>query len=125
MSRHDDPLGRRSLFSAPYEREADRDLPPAGADMGAGGGSAGAGSSGGRRAMFSAPQVSGRSVVVTCRNCRARTPLSLSDVIRRLLPSVWWPLRPWSRWMRCPSCCRFSWCRVEWSHLISPGDWRR
>lgn len=125
MSRPDDPLGRLSLFSAPDE---DASATKAAADKGVravrpvrrgGGESAEGGESSGRRALFSTPQVSGRSVVVTCRTCRARTPLSFSDVIRRLVPSVWLPFSPWSRLMRCPSCGTFSWCRVEWSHLIS------
>lgn len=121
MSGPDDPLGRRALFSLPDEgaaaaTAADRGIRPV---RPAAGKSAGKGESSGRRALFSTPQVSGRSVIVTCRTCRGRTPMSFSDVIRRLVPSVWLPLSPWSRWMRCPSCDTFSWSRIEWSHLIS------
>ncbi len=142
MSGPDDPLGRRSLFSAPDEhasassaapddgapgprpvrRPTREDIRPVSRATAEGAGTregAGAGQVSGHRALFSAPRVSGRSVVVTCRTCRARTPLSFADAIRRLVPSVWLPLRPWSRWMRCPSCGTFSWCRVQWSHLIS------
>jgi hypothetical protein len=125
LTRPDDPLGRRSLFSVPDEAATASGAPPdeGGARHRPPRRPAGEGGpvdeSAGRRALFSTPQVSGRSVIVTCRTCRARTPLSLPDAIRRLLPSVWLPLSPWSRWMRCPSCDTFSWCRVEWSHLIS------
>lgn len=119
MSGPDDPLGKRSLFSAPEDKSAaDRASRPR-PEGRATGETAQRGEVGGRRALFSTPMVSGRSVIVTCRTCRARTPLSLSGVVRRLLPSLWLPLSPWSRWMRCPSCGAFSWCRVEWSHLIS------
>ncbi|MDQ2726563.1 MAG: hypothetical protein M3Y91_01555 [Actinomycetota bacterium] len=108
MSGPDDPLGRRSLFSASDESAAVT------------GESARVGESGGRRALFSTPQTRGRSVVVVCRTCRARTPLSFADMVRRLVASAWLPvLSRWTRWMRCPSCGTFSWCRVEWSHLIS------
>ncbi|MGI8753375.1 MAG: hypothetical protein ACR2MN_13865 [Acidimicrobiales bacterium] len=127
MSGPDDPLGRRSLFSRSSEAPAVTDGAASAHDgarpvEGATGESARLGEGGGRGALFSTPQVSGRSVVVTCRTCRARTPLSFPDVVRRLLPSMWVPiLSPWSRWMRCPSCGAFSWCRVDWSHLISGG----
>ncbi|MDQ6785052.1 MAG: hypothetical protein M3063_16770 [Actinomycetota bacterium] len=112
MSRPPDPLGKRSLFSAPSPSA------PAAA-QGATGESAEPVEGDGRRALFSAPQVTGRPVIVVCRTCRARTPMPFAKVLRGLVPSVWLPLRAWSRWMRCPSCAAFSWCRVEWGRLLS------
>ena len=57
----------------------------------------------------------GRGPVVVCRTCLARTPMSMVDLGRALVPSLWLPTRPWSRLMRCPACHRVSWCRLEWS----------
>lgn len=142
MTGPSDPLGRRSLFSAPNGPAANDTAPndtapngpaPNGASNGAPNdlapgarpapgatsGTAPRQGSDGRRALFSNPQARGRSVLVTCRTCRARTPLSLSAMARRLVPSVWLPVSRWSRWMRCPSCGAFSWCRVEWRGLLS------
>ena len=111
--------GRRALFSDPTE----------GAVPEAAGGAEAPGRSG-RRAFFSDPVVTegsgrppgpggrslvpgGGSLVVVCRTCRARTPMSLVELGLALVPSLWLPTRPWPRLMRCPSCHHVSWCRLE------------
>ena len=134
--------GRRALFSGPYdpglatgEGEDPADAPEAGRT----------GSRpvapphppseqppAGRRAFFSdtsraAPALAAggeedihaglTTVVVECRTCRTRTPMSLFGLGLSLVPSLWLPTRPWPRLMRCPSCDRVAWCRIEWPHL--------
>jgi hypothetical protein len=83
----------------------------------------------GRRALFSASagergQESADSpvaeaarrggIVIECGACRARTPIGVMGLARQLIPSVWVPTRRLSRLMRCPSCRRLTWCRVDW-----------
>ena len=126
MTGRDDPLGRRALFGAP----------PPGTEM-----TAGDAPAAGRRALFSAapagfsaapagfsaapapsaqeePENRGRRVAVECGSCRARTPLGLLSAVGHLIPSVWVPTRRLSRLMRCPSCGRLTWCRVDWWGLL-------
>lgn len=92
----DEPRGRRAFFSgaAPAERTPG----PAGAD---------------------GPEIHAgiTTVVVECRTCLGRTPMSLPGLAASLLPSLWLPTRPWPRLMRCPACQRVSWCRIEWPRL--------
>ncbi len=57
------------------------------------------------------------TVVVVCRTCLARTPVSVLRIGPALIPSLWLPTRKWSRLMRCPACRRVSWCRIEWPTL--------
>jgi len=71
----------------------------------------------GRRAVFSAGRRRPGNVVVDCATCEARTPVVLARLPLRLVPSVWIPGRTFSRWMRCPSCSAFSWCRIDWRAL--------
>lgn len=77
----------------------------------------------GRRALFSelppeeTPAAARRGAVVHCRTCLAATPVSLAALGRSLVPSLWLPTRPWPRLMRCPSCHRLSWCRIDWPRL--------
>ncbi|MCU4185663.1 hypothetical protein K6U06_14945 [Acidiferrimicrobium sp. IK] len=94
-----DPLGTRALFSPPggSAGEAPLDPPPTG-----------------RRALFSEPAIGPRSVVVECRRCGRRTPVGVVHLTRQLVPSLWRPASRYSRYMRCPSCGRFGWCRLEW-----------
>jgi hypothetical protein len=74
----------------------------------------------GRRAFFSAadgtkpPEPVWHGVIVECRTCLVRAPVSVSALVMSLIPSVWLPTRPWPRLMRCPHCGRRSWCRVRW-----------
>lgn len=136
MTRSDDPLGRRALFGTP---------PPATEDAVSGAGqhtqTEGPRSTG-RRALFSslsgpeppsgppsaatttdgsptAPGARGGRVVVECGSCRARTPLGLAGLAAQLIPSVWVPIRRLSCLMRCPSCRRLTWCRLDWKARVS------
>lgn len=125
--------GRRALFSDP-------DGPASGAERsGSAAAEPGGGVGGtGRRAFFS-DAGSGRppdapahvvrpdgtdpgdglgALLVVCRTCLARTPVSVVSLGVALLPSLWLPTRRWSRLMRCPACHRVSWCRVE---RVAPG----
>jgi hypothetical protein len=68
----------------------------------------------GRRAFFSAAPRTRGSVVVECQTCEARTPVPLVELPVRLVPSLWIPGRPYSRWMWCPSCRHPTWCRIDW-----------
>jgi hypothetical protein len=104
-----DPLGRRALFGPPVASPAG---PPA------------TGGAVGRRAFFSdaAPAPEARPHVrVTCRSCRTATDLEPLGVLRSLVGSLWWPLGAWNHRMRCPSCDRVGWCRLEWDGMF---DWR-
>ncbi len=139
--------GRRALFSGPYDPglatgdgggRGDDDVvdrPPAPPGPGGGGPSE---EPSGRRALFSGvgpraatgpTRTAGAgadgeeiragitTVVVECRTCLNRTPMSLVGLGLSLVPSLWLPTRPWPRLMRCPSCHRVSWCRIEWPRL--------
>lgn len=137
--------GRRALFSGPYDPglatgEGDAAVDPS-ADAGrsgrrpvAPGQTASDPPPPGRRAFFSdagrgpaetpAPERPDEeihagltTVVVACRTCLNRTPMSLPGLGLSLIPSLWLPTRPWPRLMRCPSCHRVSWCRIEWPRL--------
>lgn len=140
--------GRRALFSGPYDPglatgEGDAGAAPP-ADAGrsarrpvAPGRPAAEPPPAGRRAFFSdagrpaetpAPGRPGEevragltTVVVECRTCLNRTPMSLPGLGLSLIPSLWLPSRPWPRLMRCPSCHRVSWCRIEWPRLRGSG----
>lgn len=126
--------GRRALFSGPYDsglatgEGAEGAAPPgAGPDRPR---PAAPEARTGRRAFFSdplgpsGPVSAGDEVhpglttaVVECRTCLARTPMSLAGLGLSLVPSLWIPTRPWPRLMRCPSCHRVAWCRIEWPRL--------
>ena len=103
-----DPLGKRALFSPP----ADRATGPAGADATP---PPPAGEGHGRQALFSGRGIGPRSVVVECARCGDRTPVGVAALARQLVPSLWRPGRRFSRYMRCPGCGRFGWCRLDWS----------
>lgn len=72
----------------------------------------------GRRAVFSAPPRRKGTVVVECDRCQSRRPVPLVTMGPRLVPSVWMPGRSHSRWMRCPTCGAFAWCRIHWRSLF-------
>ena len=103
-----DPLGKRALFSAAEDGDAGN---PGGEARTAAGRRARAG----RQALFSAPAPGPRSVTVECRRCGARTNLGVAHLALRLVPSLWRPATRYSRYMRCPACSRFGWCRLDWS----------
>ena len=120
MTRQKDPFGKRALFgdaggAAPGDTSgsAPRALRRDQTDAA------------GRRAFFSAHASTApsqptadaspcRPVVVDCGTCGVRRPVSLPGLTMHLTPSVWLPTRPFSLWMRCPSCRRMTWCRVDW-----------
>jgi hypothetical protein len=132
----DDPLGKRALFSpaplspapsspAPSSPAQWRGASPSDADAGD---ASLAGS--GRRAMFSGPgsasalgsaSAPGPSAAqsglfrLECRSCGAITMLGVTSLVRALVPSVWVPLLPWSRVLRCPACGRWTRARLSWS----------
>ena len=43
--------------------------------------------------------------------------MGLTALAVQLVPSVWVPLRRWSRLMRCPSCRHLTWCRLRLAGL--------
>jgi len=99
----DDPTpgveGKRALFSGAAGRVA---------------GSSPDNDQAGRHAVFSAPARVPGAVIVECERCEGRTPVPLGEMPRKLLVSLWMPLRRHSRLMRCPACGQLSWCRVDW-----------
>jgi len=97
--------GRAALFGPPPEPD------DGGPDTRSSGAS-------GRRALFSAPPRRRRTVVVECSRCDARMPVPVLDLGRRLLLSVWFPLRSHPRLMLCPSCRHPAWTRVQWRTLL-------
>ncbi len=134
--------GRRALFSGPYDsglatgQGGEPEGQPAGPARRSASGGPPPEPPAGRRAFFS--DTSGRAgptgrpgaafddtevrpglttVVVECRTCLQRTPMSLVGLGLSLVPSLWLPTRPWPRLMRCPACRRVSWCRIEWPSL--------
>lgn len=100
-----DRTGRRAFFS--------QDQPAPAVDAAAEG----------RRALFSparpAPPQRGQ-FIVECRTCLARTPVPLVSLPAQLIPSLWLPMRPWPRLMRCPACKRMSWCRLRFPGRARP-----
>ncbi|HEV8295727.1 MAG TPA: hypothetical protein VGQ20_00470 [Acidimicrobiales bacterium] len=100
------PRGRKALFTEPAaapSADADTADERAPADP--------------RHAHFSAAPRRKGTVIVECSTCDARTPLNGPELFVQLVPSVWWPFHAYSRWMRCPSCRAFTWCRVDWRSL--------
>ena len=73
---------------------------------------------GGRRALFSAPPRQRGTVVIECSDCEARSPVPLIELGPRLLPWVWIPGRSFSRFLRCPGCGNFTWCKVHWRSVL-------
>ena len=106
--RRGDPLGKRALFSA----GEDGDAGVAGREAQS---AAGGRTPAGRQALFSLPAPAPRSVTVECRRCGARTNVGVAQLALRLVPSLWRPATRYSRYMRCPACSRFGWCRLDWS----------
>jgi hypothetical protein len=102
------PSGRSALFGPPPDTDAEND---ATAHSGAGGES-------GRRALFSAPPRRRGTVVVECSRCDARTPVPVLDLGRRLVLSVWLPLRTHSHLMLCPACRHPAWTQVQWRTVV-------
>lgn len=95
-----DPTGKRALFEAPVQAPDDR-LSAAAPE--------------GRAALFSGGSARPGTVVVDCSGCGVRSRVSLLDVGLRLAQlSVWLPGRSHNRRMRCPSCDRREWCRIDW-----------
>lgn len=70
----------------------------------------------GHDALYSAGHREPGTAVITCSRChvKTRTPL-VEAVVRVLAISLWFPLRPYSRWIQCPACQQRAWCRVEWT----------
>lgn len=56
-----------------------------------------------------------RRWVVSCRSCRAETPVTGTELVRRLFrPGVlWWPLSRHPHRMTCPACGDTTWCQVR------------
>ena len=71
----------------------------------------------GKEALFSAPPRRSGTVVIECDRCEAQTPVPVVELLPRLVPSVWIPGRSFSRFLRCPSCGSWAWCRVRWRTL--------
>ena len=109
--RHEDRLnpiepdrdGKRALFG-PVAPPMDR-KPPAGQ---------------GRQALFSAAPREKGTVVVECSTCEARSPMPLTALGIRMVPSLWLPIpgRQFTRLMRCPACDQATWCTVHWRTLL-------
>lgn len=74
----------------------------------------------GRQALFSAAPRREGTVVVECSSCEARSPVSLTALGTRMVPSLWLPIpgRQFTRFMRCPACNRATWCKVHWRTLL-------
>jgi hypothetical protein len=72
----------------------------------------------GRRAVFSAPPRQRGSVIIECEACEACTPVPFVEVPLMLVPSLWIPMRKYSRLMRCPACHEASWCRIHWREAL-------
>jgi uncharacterized protein with PIN domain len=55
------------------------------------------------------------TVVIECRRCDHDTVVGLGQALRGLVPSLWLPVGRYNRFMRCPSCHRVAWCRIDWT----------
>lgn len=103
MSDRLDPQGKRALFEAPLAVDRRQVLAPGPAPEG-------------KEALFSSGPPRPGTALVECRDCHARTRVSLVDLGVRLASlSVWLPARRHAHWMTCPACGRRTWCRVGWS----------
>jgi hypothetical protein len=97
-----DPAGKHALFSAPPMAAPDQLSPGNRKD--------------GRHAFYSTGPRQVGTVVITCASCRSRSRINLTDLTVRLLSiSLWIPKRSHPHWMRCPSCERHQWCRIDWN----------
>jgi hypothetical protein len=74
----------------------------------------------GRQALFSAAPRRKGDVVVECSACEARSPVSLTALGIRMVPSLWLPIpgRAFTRFMRCPACNQPTWCKIHWRTLL-------
>lgn len=98
-----DPNGKRALFGKPVDVAPD--LLEAGRVAE------------GRQALYSTGPARPGTVIVDCSSCEVRSRVSLVDIGLRIMQlSVWLPGRRHSRFMRCPSCNRRTWCRILWQH---------
>jgi hypothetical protein len=69
----------------------------------------------GHEALYSAGHREPGTAVITCSFCKVRSRITLIETVVRIMSiSLWFPMRPYSRWMQCPSCQQRRWCRVEW-----------
>lgn len=108
MSSTRDPLGKRALFSVETRGRA-----PGTVDPNADGMEAHRPISADDRFDAARPRLG--TVVVSCSECRARTRLTLADLLGRSLPlPLWNPLSKHSRLLRCPSCEVRTWAHVDW-----------
>lgn len=57
----------------------------------------------------------GGAVVVECKTCRQKSVMTITEVARALIVSLWIPLGRFNRLMRCPACRQIGWCRVDWT----------
>lgn len=95
-------MGKHALFTAPVAAPPDQLRPGSGSD--------------GREALYSTGPRQPGTVVVSCRECRSRSRVSLVDLgVRFLSVSVWLPLRRHPHWLRCPACGDHTWCRIDWT----------
>jgi hypothetical protein len=96
-----DPTGKMALFSTANQAAPDQSGHRSRGD--------------GRAALFSLPSRRPGTVVIECSECQTRSRVSMIDLGLRLATgSFWWPVRRYSRWMRCPACGRQRWCRIGW-----------
>jgi hypothetical protein len=97
-----DPEGKHALFTAPVTAARDQ-LGPGNQKEG-------------RAALFSTGPRQKGTVVVICKECHARSRVTLVDLGVRLASiSFWLPGRRHPHWMRCPACHRHGWCSISWT----------
>ncbi len=69
----------------------------------------------GRDALFSAAVRTPGTLVLECRQCRAKSRVTYADLARRSLPlPVWFPWQRYSRLARCPACEQRTWLQEHW-----------
>jgi hypothetical protein len=102
LPRHLDPQGKQALFD-PRVRAAPDQLTAGNRKEG-------------KQALYSTGPRQNGTVVVECSQCQVRIRSNLLDLGLRLLPfTAWLPGLRHSHFMRCPSCGRYTWCRIGWT----------
>lgn len=100
--RRTDTTGKRALFETPVMVAPDRMTSGAQNE--------------GKAALFSSTPRRPGTVLVECSTCKARSRVSLVELVGRFAAgSAWFPRRRHSHWLLCPSCGTRRWCRVGWT----------
>lgn len=68
----------------------------------------------GREALFSAAGRRPGKVTLTCERCTRVSRVDFVEFVKMHIPlHLWFPWKPYSRWLVCPACEHRAWLRVK------------